>query len=88
MVVDVAVAPIVITLMQPLVVASFRPARPDDVDGLGGVLEYPIHSPCIPCCISPFCDGFAEWVVLVDSIENVFEQTGEYPAVDVLFGQS
>ena len=88
MVLEVASFPVVIELVKTLFVASYRPAWPCDMDGLGGVLENPIHGACFPCCICPFCNDVAEWVVLVVSIEDFFNHVGEYPAVDVLFRKS
>ena len=88
MVGDIAAAPVVVELMQALVIASQRPARPADVDGRSRIVENPVDGLGLPCCLRPFRQFIAEWVVLVDSVEDVFEDAGEYPAVDVLLGQA
>ena len=88
MVCDVARAPVVVQLMQARIVAAEWPAWPSDVDGLCRVLENPVDCLGLPCRLRPFRQLIAEWVVLVDSIEDVFEDAGEYPAVDVLLGQA
>lgn len=88
MVCDVATTPVVIELMQTLIIASQRPAWPYDVNALCRIVEHPVDGLGVPCCLRPFCDDGAEWVVLVDCIEDVFEDVGENPAVDVLLGES
>lgn len=88
MVGDVACAPVVVELVQSLIVATKWPARPADVDCRSRIVENPVDGIGLPCRLRPFRDDVTEWVVLVDCVEDVFEDAGEYPAVDVLLGQA
>lgn len=71
-----------------MIVPAHRPAWPSDVDGLGRMVENPVDGLGLPGRPRPLRECGAEWVILVGSVEDIFEDAGEDPAVDILLRQA